>query len=38
MERQSLKIALSFNDNNIEALNNMGIFDMKEGFGEKAKN
>ena len=38
MARQSLKIALSFNDKNIEALNNMAILDMKEGFYEQAKN
>jgi tetratricopeptide repeat protein 8 len=38
MAKQSLKISLSFNDKNIEALNNMAILDMKEGFYEQAKN
>ena len=38
MAKQSLKIALSFNDKNIEALNNMAVLDMKEGLYEQAKN
>ena len=38
LAKQSLKIALSFNDKNIEALNNMAVLDMKEGHNEQAKN
>ena len=38
LAKQSLKIALSFNDKNIEALNNMAVLDMKEGLNEQAKN
>ena len=38
MAKQSLKIALSFNDKNIEAMNNMAVLDMKEGLYEQAKN
>ena len=38
MAKQSLKIALSFNDKNIEAMNNMAVLDMKEGLFEQAKN
>ena len=36
--KQSLKIALSLNDKNVEALNNMAVLDMKDGLYEQAKN
>ena len=38
MAKQSLKISLSFNDKNLEALNNMAVLDMKDGLYEQAKN
>ena len=38
MAKQSLKISLSFNDKNLEALNNMAVLDMKDGLYEQPKN
>ena len=37
LAKQSLKISLSLNDKNIEALNNMAVLDIKEGFSDQAK-
>ena len=38
LSKQALKIALSFNDKNIEAMNNMAVLDLREGKNEQAKN
>ena len=38
LARQALKIALSFNDKNIEAMNNMAVLDLRDGKNEQGKN
>ena len=38
LAKQALKIALSFNDKNIEAMNNMAVLDLRDGKNEMAKN
>jgi tetratricopeptide repeat protein 8 len=38
LAKQALKISLSFNDKNIEAMNNMAVLDLRDGKNEMAKN